>query len=218
MLKNFMNFLEVFVDTILPPRKNFEIVRNLEENDIFSLPKAENVEKMDWIHPLFSYKDKRVKAIVWELKYRNNTRPLETLGKAMFEEIVALMSDIILFDSDAKFLLIPIPITTKRRSERGYNQSEYIAKSILENDIGHFLLYAPQWFTKVKETQRQSWSISKKERVENLSGCFSADPKVAGHYIILIDDVTTTGSTLSEARKTLLPLGTRSVYAFTIAH
>ncbi len=82
----------------------------------------------------------------------------------------------------------------------------------------HTLLYAPQWFSKIKDTATQNKSESKNESMQNLVGCFEARPEVEGKYIILIDDVVTTGSTLSEARKTLLESGARDVFAFTIAH
>ena len=136
----------------------------------------------------------------------------------MYEEIVGLLSDIVLFDSDAKFLLIPIPITNERRGERGYNQSELICRAIIENDTERILLYAPQWLQKIKETPRQSHSQSREERIKNLADSFEANPQVEGKYVVLVDDVVTTGSTLSEARKTLLEAGARDVFAFTIAH
>lgn len=214
-IKDFFRYL---LDNILPPRTNYAVVQKLDEKAINNLPKAPGVEKMDWIHPLFHYKDNKVRAIIWELKYRENTKVLDHIGKVLYEEIIALASDIVLFNSDAEFLLIPIPMTSARRIERGYNQSEYIAKSILENDLGHTLIYAPQWLEKIKETPRQSRSESKQERISNLTGAFQADSRVDGRCIILIDDVVTTGSTLSEARKTLLEAGARNVYAFTIAH
>lgn len=218
MLKNIKDFLIYIFNTLLPERKNFDLVTKINEKTIHNLPKAENLPEFNWIHPLFYYKDERVKAIIWELKYKNNTLPLEYIGKILYEEIIALVSDIVTFDSDAKFILLPIPITTERRRERGYNQSEYIAKAVLENDLEHILLYAPQWFEKIKETPRQSHSESRRQRIENLHGCFRANKNVGNKYIILIDDVVTTGSTLSEARNTLLSSGARDVFAFTVAH
>ncbi len=218
MIKSIQKFFNFILDTILPPRTDFDIVRKLDENTIYTLPKAPNVENMDWIHPLFHYKDNRVRAIIWELKYRENTGSLDVIGQMMFEEIFSSISDIVLFDNNAEFLLIPIPITNTRRGERGYNQSEHIAKAIRNFDVEHVLLYAPQWFTKIKDTPRQSHSESKEERVHNLSGCFSANEGVSGKYIILIDDVVTTGSTLSEAKNTLTKAGAVEVLAFTIAH
>src|SRR5581483_12438370 len=175
--------LEKLLDYIFPRRQNLIIVRNLSEEEIFSLPRADS---LDWIHPLFNYADKRVKAIIWELKYRGETSALDHIGKLLYDEILICMSEIFLFDKDAQFLLIPIPLSVSRKKERGYNQSEYIAKSILEYDIEHKLLYAPQWFQKVKETNSQSHSESKSERMENLQNCFFADPKVENKYVILI--------------------------------
>jgi len=218
MLKSIQNFFLNLVDIILPLRSDFAIVKNLDEKSIANLPKAPPVEKLDWISPLWNYRDKKVKAIVWELKYKENTRALDFIGKIIFEEIIALMSDIILFDAEAEFVLIPIPISSERRALRGFNQSEYIAKAILEHDIGRKLLYAPQWLLKTKETESQSHTRVREERMKNLSGCFEANPNVASKYIFLIDDVVTTGSTLSEARTKLLSAGAREVFAFTIAH
>lgn len=218
MLQNIKKFFTIVLDYVLPPRTDFAIVQKLDAEKINNLPKAQDVEKMDWIHPLFHYKDNKVRAIIWELKYKENTWPLEHIGKIFHEEIIALISDIVTFNNDAEFLLIPIPITNERRIERGYNQSELIAKSILENDLARTLLYAPQWFQKIKETPKQSRSESKQQRMTNLVGCFEANPQVDGKYVILIDDVVTTGSTLSEARTALLSAGARDVFAFTIAH
>lgn len=218
MLKSIGNLWHTLLDLVLPPRTDFDIVRKLDETAFNSLPKAPEVKDLDWIFPLFHYKDNRVRAIVWELKYRKNTFPLDYIGKFMFDEILSKISDVSLFNTDAEYILLPIPISNERRAERGYNQSEYIAKAILENDLSHTLLYAPQWFEKIKETSEQNKSQSKQERMQNLIGCFEADPRVEGKYIILIDDVVTTGSTLSEARKTLLEAGATDVFAFTIAH
>lgn len=218
MLKKVKEILLSILDFILPERKDFTAVKKLDEKSIISLSKAPNLEGLDWIHPLFHYKDEKVRAIIWELKYKETTLPLEYIGKLLYEEVISVISDIILFDNNAEFILLPIPTTQDRRIERGYNQSEYIAKAVLENDIEHVLLYAPQWFQKTKETPKQSRSESREERIKNLIGCFEADPRVEGKYVILIDDVATTGSTLLEARKTLLDAGVRDVLAFTIAH
>lgn len=218
MLKSVKDLITSLVDFFLPPRSNFEIVKKLTESEILNFPKPKPVENLAWVHPLFTYKDKRVKAIIWELKYKNNTKSLDVIGKTFFDEILDKISDISLFDANAEFVLIPIPISSSKRSERGYNQSEYICRAIIENDTNHTLLYAPQWLSKVKDTPSQSHSESKEERIKNLVGNFEANENVSGKYVILVDDVVTTGSTLSEARKEILSKGASDVFAFTIAH
>lgn len=218
MFKEFLKFFNLILDFLLPLRSDYEIVKSLTEEKIHSLPKAEKILGLEWITALFQYKDRKVKAIIWELKYRENIIPLGVIGKMIFDEIVAVFSDIVLFDNDAEFLLIPIPMTDSAKGVRGYNQSELIAKAIIESDTQRILVYAPQWFRKVKDTPKQSRSESKTDRTKNLENCFEADSRVGGKYVILIDDVVTTGSTLKEARKTLLNAGARDVFAFTIAH
>lgn len=218
MLKNIQDLINFVLDNIIPPRRNFDIVKKLSVEKINALPRSPKVHGEDWIYPLFQYKDKKVKAIIWELKYNENTLPLKQIGKILYEEILVTISDIFIFDNDAEFVIIPIPITNSRRIERGYNQSEIIAKSIIENDTNHTLLYAPQWLEKIIDTPRQSHSETRYDRVMNLLDSFEANKLVDGKYIILIDDVITTGSTLKEARKELLLKGSKQVLGFTIAH
>jgi len=218
MIERIKHYLFLIFDFVAPRRKDAVVVDKIDEKTLGDLPKAPEMPESPWIHSLFHYKDNRVRAIVWELKYKENLKPLELVGQILHDEIIALVSDIVLFDNDAKFLLMPIPISVERRIERGYNQSEHIAKSILPFDLEHILLYAPQWLTKTKDTSSQSHTASRAERLQNLAGCFSADPRVENYYVILVDDVTTTGATLAEARQTLLSAGARDCLAFTIAH
>jgi predicted amidophosphoribosyltransferase len=60
--------------------------------------------------------------------------------------------------------------------------------------------------------------MSRKERIDNQKNAFSINSSVENKIIILIDDVTTTGSTLHEARTLLLKKGAHEVHALTIAH
>jgi predicted amidophosphoribosyltransferase len=102
-----------------------------------------------------------------------------------------------------------------RRLLRGYNSTTYIAQIISEQTsapVEHTLL------TKTKITPRQVKTKNRSERLSNNKGTFAVTKKnIQGSYI-LIDDVTTTGSTLEEARNILLKHGAMSVIAMTIAH
>ncbi len=221
MLKSVLIWIEkyskVLIDLVTPERQKLSLVKHIDDTLLDSITPADHVSSATWIHSLFVYKNKYIQALVWELKYKNTTLPLEFIGKRLYDEILALVSDITLFDADAKFLLIPVPISPLRRNMRGYNQSEYIARSILECDDHHILLYTPQWLEKIKDTLDQN-KLNREERIENIKGCFVAHEGVVDAYVILIDDVVTTGSTLSEARQTLLEKGAKDVFAFTIAH
>ena len=108
MPENIRKMLVDIIDFILPPRTNFAIVKSLDVAKINNLSKAEEVSGADWIHPLFHYRNNKVRAIIWELKYRENILPLEHIGKLLYEEILDLISDIVLFTLGSRIELKPV--------------------------------------------------------------------------------------------------------------
>jgi len=111
-------------------------------------------------------------------------------------------------------VVLPIPLSKKRLSERGYNQVGMIALP-LSLQLG--LTYYPEALTRVKETRSQV-GLSAAERKTNVQGAFRANPKkVVGRVVLLVDDVATTGATLSSAADALYRAGAKDVYAVTIA-
>lgn len=110
--------------------------------------------------------------------------------------------------------LIPIPLGKKRLEERGYNQVAMVSAP-LSMQLGY--AYRPRALIRARETRSQV-GLSAAERQENVQGAFLADKtKVDGRNILLMDDVSTTGATLSSAAEALYAAGARDVYAVTIA-
>lgn len=107
-----------------------------------------------------------------------------------------------------------IPITKKRRRERGYNQGLLLAE-VISGELGIPVVHA---LTKKRETDEQK-SLTRRERAENLKGCFAiADRKgVKAKKILLADDVLTTGATAAEACRELKIAGAAEVYLVTAA-
>jgi ComF family protein len=116
--------------------------------------------------------------------------------------------------------LIPIPATALHIRERGYNQTEELCQAIISNDIDSMLMYEKNILIKTKETISQTKTKNRRERLQNMNGVFNVDhpEKISGKICILIDDVTTTGATIGEAKRTLKQAGAKKVYAYTIAH
>lgn len=138
----------------------------------------------------------------------------------MYGRMLEELSDLSIMENFSAPLLIPIPLAPKRFKERGFNQAELLCRKLLENDQGQNLELLTGVLTKPKDTLHQASIKDRGERLRNLSGSFTIKDaeKIAGRNIILIDDVVTTGATLSEARKILKQAGARKVIAFTIAH
>jgi len=98
--------------------------------------------------------------------------------------------------------LIPIPLHSARLRQRGFNQAAEIARPIAK-ELGCRLDISS--CQRSKKTAPQS-ELTRKERVSNVRGAFEILKPVSGH-IAIIDDVMTTGSTVSEFAKTLLNAG-----------
>lgn len=166
----------------------------------------------------FDYRDTLVRQAVWELKYRGNKKVAKLLGAALYDELLAFLEEYAPLTNFSEPLLMPIPLSRARRAERGFNQCELLADILVELDNGRNFARS-HGLTKTKDTPSQTKSDTRKKRLENLKDCFAAAASaVKGRNIILIDDVSTTGATIEEARKALRRAGARKVIAFTVAH
>lgn len=172
-----------------------------------------------FITAVFDYRNPLIRRAIWRFKYKNVRGFAEVFGERLYEEIVGDLGESLHISKSETFLLVPIPLHKKRRRERGYNQSELIVRAILKNDAENIFERSPQALLRVRETKPQAKSEKRAARFENLRGAFRADPtRVRGRNILLVDDVTTTGATLAEARKALRKAGARSVRAYAVAH
>lgn len=115
---------------------------------------------------------------------------------------------------NSKTLLIPIPISRRRRAQRGYNQSELLAQVLLRK-IPHSAY--SESLKKIRHTRAQS-SLKADERFNNLTNSFSwQGESLAGTKILLIDDIATTGAALAEAAKTLKAAGAEKIWGLVLA-
>lgn len=112
-------------------------------------------------------------------------------------------------------LMIPVPLSYRRLFKRGYNQSVLLARELskltgVEIDVTSLV--------KVKNTKAQSTLLGK-SRLKNIKNAFEVKKpdKIKNKRIVLIDDVMTTGATLSECAKVLLKAGAKSVDTLTVA-
>ena len=114
-------------------------------------------------------------------------------------------------------IIVVVPISKKRKKERGYNQSELLAKEISKIIDAEIL---PNILYKIKNTVPQS-SLNKKQREENAKGAYKAKncQKIENKKILLIDDIYTTGNTINECAKVLIQKGINrnQIGALTIA-
>jgi len=169
---------------------------------------------------IFSYNDNLVKQAIRSLKFRNKKRLAKVFAKILYDKVLEDLIDLQTFKNFKNPLLISIPISKKRFRERGFNQCDLIAKELCRIDSENFFHLEKNNLVKIKDTPHQSMAKNRKERLNNLKDCFSVkNPrKIKDKNIILFDDVTTTGTTLREAKKVLKENGAEKIICLTIAH
>ena len=211
-------FLEIVLELIFPKEEKVIFLEKLiSARDLRSLPKADNSFQNHF--SLFSYKDPLVKELVWQIKYHKHPLFTKEVGVLLYEEILDMLSDKELFDGNSETLLIPVPMSLKRRRLRGFNQTEEIAKAIIANDNTNALSYSQTLISK-KETKTQTEMRSKEERMKNAVGAYIIQDRelVKNKKVIVIDDVRTTGVTFREIEYVLRQAGASEVFCFSIAH
>jgi ComF family protein len=168
------------------------------------------------IYCAFDY-EKGIRKAIHHLKFNDrpgNAKILVDMSYPLVEDYLVGVSA--QFKPKNKYdIVIPVPVHSKRRRERGYNQSELIARS-LSNKLNIPVILGT--LVKRKNTPPQS-SLAKDERYRNLEGAFHVKKPylIEGKRVLLVDDVITTGSTLEECGKVLLQAGAVCVDAFVIA-
>lgn len=148
-------------------------------------------------------------SLVHAFKFRGSRPAARAAGRAMAAALT-LHPELSGFDA-----LAAVPIHARRERERGYNQAELIAREIAAAS-GLPLLDALER----ARASAPSWTLRRPERRAELAGSFrpraEAAGLVAGKRVLLIDDVSATGTTLEECAAALLAAGARDVagYAF----
>ncbi|MEK7071422.1 MAG: phosphoribosyltransferase family protein [Patescibacteria group bacterium] len=186
-------------------------------------PPAER-ESEKWIFPLYDYRHPNIKKSIRLFKYKSRKRLANIFAEVLYYRILEELSDLAVMENFRHVILIPIPLSRKRYRERGFNQTELLCQKLVALDKNANFRLEKNILIRPKDSEHQARLENRRERLQNIIGSFAIkneqqnEEKIKGRNIILIDDVTTTGATLSEARKTLKQAGAKKIIAFTIAH
>jgi len=170
----------------------------------------------DFIYPLFSYQDKKVRTVIHALKY-NHAHSIIPIITPILHEIVQdiLMHSITL--SSGQIYIIPVPDMKKHTRARGTNHVRKIAKSLQQCNPSNYILL-DSCIIRINTTSQRD--LSRKDRLTNMYDGFKVidSNTLINKNILIIDDVCTTGSTLMSLRKECLNAGARKVIALVLAH
>jgi len=203
------------LDFLFPPTERTLFVRNLTKEDLDNLPQA-NTTPEECISALFTYSDDTTKKVVQATKYDGCRQGARIMGRLLYNHLLTICAENRIISKH--IFLVPIPLSSQRRQKRGFNQCKRISKHICRQDSSDTFQVLSA-LEKPAPTQPQT-TLSKPQRRKNIAGSFAIKDTVSadGKHIIIIDDVTTTGATFAEARKTLLKASPERVHAVAFAH
>ncbi len=174
--------------------------------------------KGDSIYQKLPFIEKCVSPLYYKDSVRDAVRRYKFYGcRAYSRRFGAMMAECVENNLDCGGIDVIswIPLSRKRLRKRGYDQAQLLAQEI-SAAVG---VPCTPLLKKVRDNKAQSTTRDAKQRAANVAGVYELLPgtDVSGRYILLIDDVVTTGSTLSEAARVLKRSGAKAVMAATLA-
>lgn len=149
------------------------------------------------------------------LKYQHVRPAANVLGRMLGEAIAHLEPSF----GAAKVAVVPVPLHAAKRRQRGFNQAEVTARIALKlNPASDRYQFVGDALERVRDTQSQT-GLTRHQRRENLRGAFRVNrpEKIANSEVLLVDDVFTTGTTVSECARILRRGGAARVWVATVA-
>jgi ComF family protein len=162
--------------------------------------------QLDWAAPFAG----TVRAALHALKYSGERRLARPLGEAAAERWRRVGA--------GGNLIVPVPVHAGRERERGYDQAALLAE-VVGDRLG---LPTATILERHRETIAQ-FGLDRAHRGANVSGAFrvragsTEQAKVRGRWVVLVDDVTTTGATLAACAEALMTAGALAVSGLTVA-
>jgi ComF family protein len=153
-----------------------------------------------------------LRELIHLLKYEHVRPAAGVLGRMLAEVIQELAAEF----NDA--LVVPVPLHASKLRQRGFNQAEDIAKAALKQLKTPRLQLAGGVLDRRRATESQT-GLTRAQRLENIRGAFSfkQSEKLRDRDVVLVDDVFTTGTTVSECARIVRRSGAARVFVATVA-
>jgi ComF family protein len=156
-----------------------------------------------------------LRELIHLLKYDGVRPSANVLGRMLAEAVAILLPQL----EGKRTVVVPVPLHSRKLRQREFNQAELIARAALKflGTPEKFEL-SPRVLQRRRETQSQI-GLSRHQRRENMRGAFGviAADEIKGRTVLLVDDVYTTGTTVSECARMLRRAGASKVFVATVA-
>jgi len=186
----------------------------LDEDGLRRCPVCRRVERPFRRALAYSSYEGGLRELIHLLKY-DGVRPAANVLGRMLAEAIAAIEPLL---EQERVLVIPVPLYKGKRYRRGFNQAELVARAALKLRARERFELATGILLRTRDTQSQI-GLTSHQRRENMRGAFavSSASRVTGREVLVVDDVYTTGTTVSECAKVLARAGASQVWVATVA-
>lgn len=156
-----------------------------------------------------------LRELIHLLKYGGVRPAASVLGRMLAEAVAPLEPGF----SSRPVTVMPVPLFRAKQRQRGFNQAELIAQAAWKHHFAEGRLSLGRGILERKRETLSQTGLTSRQRRENMRGAFVvARPEaVRGHEFLVVDDVYTTGATVSECARILLRAGASKVWVATVA-
>jgi ComF family protein len=156
-----------------------------------------------------------LRELIHLLKY-NQVRPAANVLGRMLAEAIEDLQPLL---AGKEILVAPVPLHAKKLRQRGFNQSELIVRAALKLKSAPAGLSLSAGLLERRRETKSQIGLSRHQRRENIRGAFvvAKPDELDGREVLLVDDVFTTGTTVSECARVLRRAGASKVYVATVA-
>lgn len=201
----------IFPDHCLSCKTAGEIICLKCKNEINISPK-----EIDGIYSLFNYQTPVIKKLIHQLKYQGDKRVAQILAPYIGDFLIEnIAENNLIHPVNKEYYLIPIPLHKQKQRQRGFNQTNLIAKALAEK---YPLLKVKDNILIRTKNNKPQVKCTREERIKNVKDIFSTtQEKINPQAVyIILDDVTTTGSTIKEAYVVLKKVGVNKIISIAI--
>ncbi|HTY12752.1 MAG TPA: ComF family protein [Candidatus Omnitrophota bacterium] len=203
-----MQFIKTLSDLIFPPR--CQVCRGVGPRSL--CPDCESkvnyLSPSAFVHSVTVYDDV-VKKAIHRFKFKKKLELSEPLGRMMVKYLSRHLN------MSGIDLIVPVPLHRNRFTQRGFNQAEVLSHELTRH---YGVPTVSGMLFRVKETAPQ-FDLPRAERFKNVRGAFEVKGKgmLKDRNVLLVDDIYTTGSTVSECTRVLKDGGARNVHVLTLS-
>lgn len=206
----------LLINTLFPPHDDVVHAQRVTEQRIGRIVSVRRMP--NGIYTALPYSNPSVRALIKANKFYQDRHAAQLLASVLYDLLIYIEDEFALEPLVTHAFLIPIPSSSAKKRERGYNQIEHIIEQLPKETIESFI-YMPRALA--RHDRPSQARVPREARRDNIRGAFFVSPEqqgaLKGEAVFLIDDVSESGATMADATRALKEAGALTVIGIALA-